>query len=115
MNDWGLYILLLVPTLVIGLAVQWWLRKTFERYSHIQLLSGMTGAEVARQILDRNGLEEVPVDRSDAAALSDNYDPRKKALHLSPPVYDPKTVAAAATVFGSYTGGDRCSAFLRGS
>jgi Zn-dependent membrane protease YugP len=56
----------------------------------------MTGAEVARQILDRNGLEEVPVDRSDAGALSDNYDPRKKALHLSPPVYDPKTVAAAA-------------------
>jgi uncharacterized protein len=96
MNDWGLYILLLVPTLVIGLAVQWWLRKTFERYSHIQLLSGMTGAEVARQILDRNGLEEVPVDRSGAGALSDNYDPRKKALHLSPPVYDPKTVAAAA-------------------
>jgi len=29
MNDWGLYILLLVPTLVIGLAVRGWLRKTF--------------------------------------------------------------------------------------
>lgn len=96
MNDWGLYILLLVPTLVIGLAVQWWLKKTFERYSNVDLLSGMTGAEVARQILDRNGLEQVPVDRSDAGALSDNYDPRKRALHLSPPVYDPKTVAAAA-------------------
>jgi len=95
-NDWGLYILLLVPTLLLGLGVQWWLRKTFDRYSHIELLSGMTGAEVARQILDRNGLEEVPVDRSNAGALSDNYDPRKKALHLSPPVYDPKTVAAAA-------------------
>ena len=96
MNDWGLYILLLVPTLLIGLAVQWWLKKTFERYSNVDLLSGMTGAEVARQILDRNGLEEVPVDRSDAGALSDNYDPRKRALHLSPPVYDPKTIAAAA-------------------
>jgi Zn-dependent membrane protease YugP len=95
-NDWGLYILLLVPTLLIGLGVQWWLKKTFERYSHVDLLSGMTGAEVARQILDRNGLEQVPVDRSDAGALSDNYDPRKRALHLSPPVYDPKTVAAAA-------------------
>src|SRR5262245_18249653 len=96
MNDWGLYIILLVPTLLIGLAVQWWLKKTFERYSNVDLLSGMTGAEVARQILDRNGLEGVPVDRSDAGALSDNYDPRKRALHLSPPVYDPKTVAAAA-------------------
>jgi Zn-dependent membrane protease YugP len=96
MGDWGLYIALLVPTLLLGLGVQWWLKRTFEQYSHVDLMSGMTGAEVARQILDRNGLEEVPVDRSNAGALSDNYDPRKRALHLSPPVYDPKTVAAAA-------------------
>jgi Zn-dependent membrane protease YugP len=96
MNGWGLYIVLLVPTLVVGLAVQWWLKRTFERYSNVDLLAGLTGADVARQILDRNGLEDVPVDRSGAGALSDNYDPRKRALHLSPPVYDPKTVAAAA-------------------
>jgi uncharacterized protein len=96
MGDWGLYLLLLVPTLVLGLAVQWWLKRTFERYSNVELLAGLTGAEVARQILDRNGLEGVPVDRSNAGALSDNYDPRKRALHLSPPVYDPRTVAAAA-------------------
>jgi uncharacterized protein len=96
MGDWGLYIILLVPTLLLGLGVQWWLKKTFDRYSHIDLVSGLTGAEVARQILDRNGLEEVPIDRADSGALSDNYDPRKRALHLSPPVYEPKTVAAAA-------------------
>jgi uncharacterized protein len=95
-GDWGLYIVLLVPTLLLGLGVQWWLKRTFERYSNVDLTSGLTGADVARQILDRNGLEEVPVDRSDAGALSDNYDPRKRALHLSPPVYDPKSVAAAA-------------------
>ena len=96
MDDWGLYILLLIPPLVLGLVVQWWLKRTFARYSGIDLMSGMTGAQVAREILDRNGLEGVPVDRSNAGALSDNYDPRKRALHLSPPVYDPKTVAAAA-------------------
>ncbi len=96
MGDWGLYIVLLVPALLLGLGVQWWLKRTFDRYSHVELLAGLTGAEVARQVLDRNGLAEVPVDRSDAGALSDNYDPRKRALHLSPPVYDPKTVAAAA-------------------
>jgi Zn-dependent membrane protease YugP len=95
-GSWGLYIVLLVPTLLLGLGVQWWLKRTFERFSNVDLMSGMTGAEVARQILDRNGLEEVPIDRSDAGALSDNYDPRKRALHLSPAVYDPKTVAAAA-------------------
>ena len=62
MGDWGLYILLLVPTLVLGLGVQWWLKRTFERYSNVDLLAGLTGAQVARQILDRNGLGEVPVD-----------------------------------------------------
>jgi Zn-dependent membrane protease YugP len=95
-GDWGLYIVLLVPTLLLGLGIQWWLRRTFERFSNVSLLSGLTGAEVARQILDRNGLQDVPVDRADGGPLSDNYDPRKKALHLSPPVYDPKTVSAAA-------------------
>ena len=65
MGDWGLYIILLVPTLLLGLGVQWWLKKTFDRYSHIDLVSGLTGAEVARQILDRNGLEGVPIDRAD--------------------------------------------------
>jgi Zn-dependent membrane protease YugP len=95
-GDWGLYIVLLVPTLLLGLGVQWWLKRTFARYSNIELLAGLTGADVARQILDRNGLSDVPVDRADGGSLSDNYDPRKRALHLSPPVYDPKTVAAAA-------------------
>ena len=96
MDDWGLYILLLVPTLVLGLGVQWWLKRTFERYSNVDLLAGLTGGQVARQILDRNGLEEVPVDEANGGALSDHYDPRKRSLHLSPPVYEPTTVAAAA-------------------
>jgi Zn-dependent membrane protease YugP len=56
----------------------------------------MTGADVARTILDRNGLHDVPVEVSPGGALSDHYDPRKKALFLSEPVYSPSTVAAAA-------------------
>jgi uncharacterized protein len=96
MDDWGLYLLLLVPPLLFGIGVQFWLRRTFERYSNVALISGLNGAGVARQILDRNGLEDVPVDRSPGGALSDYYDPRKRALHLSPPVYEPTTVAAAA-------------------
>jgi uncharacterized protein len=64
MGDWGLYLLFLVPPLVVGLAVQAWLRRTFSKYSHLQLASGLSGAQVARQILDRNGLDEVPVTHS---------------------------------------------------
>ncbi|MDQ3777553.1 MAG: zinc metallopeptidase [Actinomycetota bacterium] len=86
----------MLPPLVLGLAVQAWLRRTFARYSEIGIGSGLTGAQVARQILDRNGLEHVPVEVSAGGALSDHYDPRKKALFLSEPVYGPPSVAAAA-------------------
>ena len=74
MGDWGLYLLFLVPPLVVGLAVQAWLRRTFSKYSNLQLVSGLSGAQVARQILDRNGLGEVPVTHSPGGPLSDHYD-----------------------------------------
>jgi uncharacterized protein len=96
MDGLALYLLFLVPPLVFGLVVQWWLKKTFARYSDVPMSTGMSGAQVARMILDRNGLSQVPVEMSPGGALSDHYDPRKKALFLSEPVYAPATVAAAA-------------------
>jgi hypothetical protein len=89
-------LLFLLPPLVLGLGVQWWLKRTFARYSDVPLASGLSGAQVARTILDRNGLEGVPVDVSPGGPLSDHYDPRKRSLHLSEPVYAPPTVSAAA-------------------
>ncbi len=96
MDGFLLYLAFLIPPLVIGLVVQWWLKRTFARYSGIQIGSGLPGAQVARQILDRNGLHEVPVEISPGGPLSDHYDPRKKALFLSEPVYQPPSIAAAA-------------------
>jgi uncharacterized protein len=96
MGDLALYFAFMVPPLVIGLAVQAWLKRTFAKYSGVELSSGLQGAQVARQILDRNGLHEIPVETSPGGALSDHYDPRKKSLHLSEPVYYPPTIAAAA-------------------
>ena len=96
MGDLALYFAFMIPPLVIGLAVQAWLKRTFAKYSGVELASGLQGAQVAREILDRNGLGEVPVETSPGGALSDHYDPRKKSLHLSEPVYYPPTIAAAA-------------------
>jgi uncharacterized protein len=96
MGDLGLYLAFMIPPLLLGLGVQAWLKRTFARYSDVQVSSGLSGAEVARQILDRNGLADVPVEASPGGALSDHYDPRKKALFLSEPVYRPPSVAAAA-------------------
>jgi Zn-dependent membrane protease YugP len=96
MDGLVLYLVFLIPPLVFGLVVQGWLKRTFARYSEVPNSAGMTGAQVARTILDRNGLSDVPVEVSPGGALSDHYDPRKKALFLSEPVYSPSTVAAAA-------------------
>ena len=96
MGSWALYIAFMVPPLLLGLGVQWWLKRTFARYSSVAVATGMSGAQVAREILDRNGLHDVPVELSPGGALSDHYDPRKKALFLSEPVYHPSTVSAAA-------------------
>jgi uncharacterized protein len=96
MGDLALYFAFMIPPLVLGLAVQAWLKRTFAKYSGVELASGLQGAQVARQILDRNGLDEVPVETSPGGPLSDHYDPRKKSLHLSEPVYYPPTIAAAA-------------------
>ena len=96
MGDFALYLAFMIPPLLIGLGVQAWLKRTFAKYSNVELSSGLPGAQVARQILDQNGLSELPVDLAPGGPLSDHYDPRKKALFLSEPVYRPPSIAAAA-------------------
>jgi Zn-dependent membrane protease YugP len=95
MDGFALYLAFLIPPLLIGLGVQWWLKKTFAQYSQVPVATGLAGAQVARTILDQNGLSEVPVQQT-GGSLTDHYDPRKKALFLSEPVYGPASVAAAA-------------------
>ncbi len=96
MSGIGLYIAFLVPPLVLGFAVQWWLKRTFAQQSEVPDQAGLTGAQIARMILDRNGLTEVPVKPSPGGPLSDHYDPRERAVYLSQPVYENASVAALA-------------------
>lgn len=91
-----LYIAFVAPVLVLGLAAQWWLKKTFATHSEIGVRAGMTGEEVARRILDANGLHGVPVQPSPGGPLSDHYDPRSRGVFLSEPVFAGRSIAAAA-------------------
>ena len=86
MDGLGLYLLFLIPPLIIGFAVQHWLKKTVAANMQVPVANGLSGADVARQILDRNGLHDVPVETSPGGPLSDHYDPRNKSVHLSEPV-----------------------------
>jgi len=96
MSSFNLYLLCFIVHLISGLAVQAWLRKTFAVNSQKPVASGKSGADVAREILDRNGLQNVPVQPSKAGPLSDHYDPRGRGVFLSEPVFAGRSVAATA-------------------
>jgi hypothetical protein len=55
----------------------------------------MTGAEVARRILDSNGMNDVPVEET-PGTLADHYDPRSRSVHLSPEVYNGRSISSTA-------------------
>ena len=87
---WGI----LFIAIILGVATQAWVNGAFRQYSKVPLATGQSGAEVARAMLDSNGLTDVRIERI-AGRLSDHYDPRVRVLRLSPDVHDGRTVAAA--------------------
>jgi Zn-dependent membrane protease YugP len=89
----GPYWLLLIPGLILGLYAQIRLTSTYSKYLQVGLESGLSGAEVARQILDRAGLDQIPVEEV-GGHLTDHYDPTKKALFLSSENYQGRSIAA---------------------
>jgi Zn-dependent membrane protease YugP len=95
MSDLGLYLVLLGIPLIFGLWTQHKVKSTFRRFSQVPEDTGMTGAEVARRVLDANGLQNVPV-RAVPGALTDHYDPRTRSVHLSEPVYGAATISSTA-------------------
>ncbi|WP_273888876.1 zinc metallopeptidase, partial [Rubrobacter naiadicus] len=76
------YIMVLVLGALISGAAALWVRSSYARYSQKRSASGLTGAQVARMILDRNGLYDVRVEPV-AGQLTDHYDPSAKVVRLS--------------------------------
>ena len=93
-EGWGLYLLFSLPALILGLWAQWKTQSAFRRNAQVRTARGLTGAQVARQVLDGNGLYDVQVERV-GGFLSDHYDPGKRVLRLSPDVYDGQSLSAA--------------------
>ncbi|MBI5230638.1 MAG: zinc metallopeptidase [Coriobacteriales bacterium] len=88
------WLALLLFSTVLGLLTQGYVKSTYRRWSQVPLGTGETGAQVARRILDSEGLGDVPV-AAIGGNLTDNYDPRNKTLSLSADVHHGASVAAA--------------------
>ena len=89
------FLIAFVIPLAIGLWAQHRVKSTFARNLEVPVSHGMTGAEVARRILDANGLQEVPIEET-PGTLSDHYDPRSRSVHLSPEVYNGRSISSTA-------------------
>ena len=89
--DWT-YLMVLAGA-IFSLLASAKVNSTFQRYAGVRSMSGMTGAQVARRILDRNGLSEIPVEHV-SGNLSDHYDPTRRVLRLSDSTYHSPSVAA---------------------
>ncbi|RIH87496.1 putative neutral zinc metallopeptidase [Meiothermus luteus] len=87
--------LLMILVFVATLFIQFWLQRTYARYSRVANSRGVTGEQVARAILDAYGLHHVRVEMV-PGALTDHYDPIAKAVRLSEPNFHSPSAAALA-------------------
>lgn len=87
------YLFLVIPACLIALWAQFKVNSTFNKYNQLHNARGYTGAMVARQILDQNGLQNVRVEQV-SGHLSDHFDPRSNVVRLSDSVYHSTSVGA---------------------
>lgn len=83
----------LLPAIILVIWSQARVKSAFNRWSQVGARSGVTAAQVARDILDRNGLESIPIEHVHGN-LSDHYDPKAKVVRLSDSTYYSNSIAA---------------------
>jgi len=90
--DWT-YLALVLPALIFTMWAQSNVSSTYNKYSSMNNRRGYTGADIARMILDRNDLGDIPVEHI-SGSLTDNYNPTDRVVRLSDSVYASTSVAA---------------------
>lgn len=87
------YIVLVLPAILLGLWAQSRVQSTYARYSKVRASRNITADQVARMILDMNGLRNIPIQRI-PGSLTDHYDPKSQVVRLSDSVYGSPSIAA---------------------
>ena len=91
MNIW----IIMILVMVLSFIVQQMLQSRFNKYSQIPTANGMSGAEVAKKMLNDNGIYDVKVVAT-RGMLTDHYNPQTKTIALSEGVFGSRSIAAAA-------------------
>ncbi len=90
---YGPEIIFLIPAILFAMYAQSKIQNSFNKYSKVSSRLGYTGAQVARRILDKNGLYDVDIEHV-PGRLTDHYDPRNRVLRLSSTVYNGTSLAS---------------------
>ena len=90
-----MYLILIGAIMLASWLVSSRLKNKFELYSKLHLQNGMSGAEIAEQMLADHGIRDVKV-ISTPGQLTDHYNPANKTVNLSESVYNQRNAAAAA-------------------
>lgn len=85
--------LVMIPFMILAMLAQSKVKNTYKRYLNVQSYRGYTGEQVAKMILNRNGIHDVKIEMV-GGVMSDHYDPRNKTVRLSQAVYSGTSIAA---------------------
>lgn len=88
-----LYLMMLAPAMLLAGFASFYTKSRFRKYSQVRASSGLTGAQAAETMLHSKGIYDVSIEQV-GGFLSDHYDPRNKALRLSPDVYNSNSLSA---------------------
>ena len=90
-----MYYGLIIIAFLITLIAELWIKANYNKYLSVYSSSNLSGAEVARKILDRNGLSDVKINVA-SGLLSDHYNPSNKTVNLSQDVYSSVSITAVS-------------------
>ena len=89
------YLLYMAPAIIAMMAAQWYVKSTYNKWGKIPTSSRLTGEQATQRLISIGGLHDIEIQQIQGQ-LTDNYDPRKKVLGLSPGVYQGNSVASLA-------------------
>lgn len=89
------YMIFMVPAFIIMMLTSWYVKAAYNKWSRIPARSQLTGYQAAQRLISSGGLYGLQIEPV-GGKLSDNYDPRKKVLHLSKAVAETASVASLA-------------------
>lgn len=87
------YWYMIIPGILFGLWAQAKVKSTFLKYSQVNSISNLSGAQAARDILDAQGLSDISIEEV-RGKLTDHYDPSSRVLRLSERVHNSTSLAA---------------------